>query len=85
MEMTLNNKFCELSFEETLCVDGGEFNLSDFSKEALVGGISGAAGGAVGGAIAGGPAGALIGGVTGGVAGTVAGATTYICTEFIGR
>ena len=85
MEMTLNNKFCELSFEETLCVDGGEFDGAKCCQAALVGGVSGAVGGAVKGAFVGGPAGALTGGIVGGIVGTATGATAYVCSELIGQ
>lgn len=81
MELSLNEKFCELTMNESLEIDGG------VDATAIFIGIAGFAVGAAVGFAIGGPVGAAIGGKNGGAIGSLVGSAVGVgataLTEYV--
>lgn len=77
MEIVLSNGFMELSAQDLMDFDGGEWSWKAFGQSVVGGAVGGAAGGAVTGAMAGG-VGAAPGAGIGAIGGAVGGAVTYL-------
>ena len=86
MELSLNEKFCELSMSESLEIDGGA------DATAIIIGVAGFAVGAAVGFAVGGPVGAAIGAKNGGAIGSLVGSavglgatalTEYVINEMV--
>jgi hypothetical protein len=71
------NNFQELSINDLMCIDGGEWSWKAFAQSAIGGGTGGAIAGACGGAITLPVIGSVPGAVGGGILGVLGGAAAY--------
>lgn len=77
MELTLKNNFSELSFQELMQVDGGEWSWKELGKSTVSGAVGGAVAGAAGGTVTLPVVGTVAGWAGGGILGAVGGAAAY--------